>query len=243
LTTIFIPELVGTALMMLLGVGVNANTTLPKAKGRSGGPLMANLAWGLAVMAGVYAAYKSGGHLNPAVTLANIVAGKHEFVAGVPVDAASTCCYVGGQLVGAFVGAVGGWLAYKQHFDEPVADPTAKLACFATVPAIRSFPHNFLTEFITTAVLAFWVLIRPGTSEATGPVATGLFIACVGLCLGGPTGWAINPARDLMPRLAHRLLPIKGKGPSDWSYSWIPIVAPLAGATVGALLVRWIGLP
>ena len=237
LGTDFVSELVGTALLALLGCGVVANIALSKAKGLNSGFLMVNLGWGLAVYAGVIVAYASGAHLNPAVTVGLVASGATEFGAGVPVTVVSTLVYIAAQLIGAFLGAVLAWLAYKQHFDvEP--DAATKLGVFATGPAIRSYGWNLLTESIATFVLVFVVIgfgrhPAGGGLAALGALPVALLVVGIGMSLGGPTGYAINPARDLGPRVAHFLLPIKGKGASDWSYAWVPIVGPLIGGIIG----------
>ena len=237
LGTDFVSELVGTALLALLGCGVVANIALSKAKGLNSGFLMVNLGWGLAVYAGVIVAYASGAHLNPAVTVGLVASGATEFGAGVPVTVVSTLVYIAAQLIGAFLGAVLAWLAYKQHFDvEP--DAATKLGVFATGPAIRSYGWNLLTESIATFVLVFVVIgfgrhPAGGGLAALGALPVALLVVGIGMSLGGPTGYAINPARDLGPRVAHFLLPIKGKGASDWSYAWVPVVGPLIGGIIG----------
>ena len=237
LGTDFVSELVGTALLVLLGCGVVANVALSKAKGRNSGFLMVNLGWGLAVYAGVIVAYASGAHLNPAVTVGLVASGATEFGAGVRVTVVSTLVYIAAQLIGAFLGAVLAWLAYKQHFDDE-PDAATKLAVFATGPAIRSYGWNLLTESIATFVLVFVVIgfgrhPAGGGLAALGALPVALLVVAIGMSLGGPTGYAINPARDLGPRVAHFLLPIKGKGASDWSYAWVPIVGPLIGGIIG----------
>ena len=237
LGTDFLSELVGTALLALLGCGVVANVALSKAKGRNSGFLMVNLGWGLAVYAGVIVAYASGAHLNPAVTVGLVASGATEFGAGVRVTVVSTLVYIAAQLIGAFLGAVLAWLAYKQHFDDE-PDAATKLAVFATGPAIRSYGWNLLTESIATFVLVFVVIgfgrhPAGGGLAALGALPVALLVVAIGMSLGGPTGYAINPARDLGPRVAHFLLPIKGKGASDWSYAWVPIVGPLIGGIIG----------
>ena len=237
LGTDFVSELVGTALLALLGCGVVANIALSKAKGLNSGFLMVNLGWGLAVYAGVIVAYASGAHLNPAVTVGLVASGATEFGAGVPVTVVSTLFYIAAQLIGAFLGAVLAWLAYKQHFDDE-PDAATKLGVFATAPAIRSYGWNLLTESIATFVLVFVVIgfgrhPAGGGLAALGALPVALLVVAIGMSLGGPTGYAINPARDLGPRVAHFLLPIKGKGASDWSYAWVPIVGPLIGGIIG----------
>ncbi|HSU70951.1 MAG TPA: MIP/aquaporin family protein [Micrococcaceae bacterium] len=234
LGVIFLSEVFGTLMLTLLGCGVVANVALKGTKGNAGGFLMVNWGWGLAVMAGVFVAAKSGAHLNPAVTLGIVASGAKEFVPGVPVDGASIVTYFGGEMVGAFVGAVLCWLAFKQHFDlEP--DAATKLGVFSTGPAVRAYGWNVVTEIIGTFVLVFVILLFGKNATYLGPLPVALLVVGIGASLGGPTGYAINPARDLGPRIAHALLPIRGKGSSDWSYSWVPIVGPLVGGTLGGL--------
>ncbi|NUT58991.1 MAG: aquaporin family protein [Agromyces sp.] len=245
---VFLSELVGTAMLVLLGCGVVANVALAKNKGFNGGFLMVNFGWGLAVFAGVIVSYASGAHLNPAVTLGLVANGATEFGnpafgTGVPVDVVSVLTYIGAQLLGAFLGAVVAWLAYKQHFD---AEPQAanKLGVFSTGPAIRSYGWNLVTEIIGTFVLVFVVIGFGRQGDASGLASLGalpvaLLVIGIGASLGGPTGYAINPARDLGPRIAHAILPITGKGGSDWSYSWVPVVGPI----IGGLLAGWVAIP
>lgn len=239
LGTIFLSEVVGTAMLLLLGGGVVANTALVKSKGNGTGFLFVNWGWGLAVFAGVLVSYKSGGHLNPAVTLGVVASGAKEFVAGVPVDAMSILTYISAQFVGAFIGAVLCWLTYKNHFDEE-PDAATKLGVFSTGPAIRNYAWNVVTEVIGTFVLVF-VVLAAGHWKSTdlgwlSALGVALLIVGIGASLGGPTGYAINPARDLGPRIAHAVLPIKGKGDSDWGYSWIPVVGPIIGGALAGLL-------
>jgi glycerol uptake facilitator protein len=239
LGTIFLSEVVGTAMLLLLGAGVVANTALTKSKGNGTGFLFVNWGWGLAVFAGVLVSYKSGGHLNPAVTLGVVASGAKEFVAGVPVDAMSIMTYIGAQMIGAFLGATLAWLAYKEHFDaEP--DPATKLGVFSTGPAMRNYAWNVITEVIATFVLVF-VVLAAGHWKSTdlgwlSALGVALLVVGIGASLGGPTGYAINPARDLGPRIAHAVLPIKGKGGSDWAYSWVPVVGPIIGGVLAGLL-------
>jgi glycerol uptake facilitator protein len=233
----FLSELVGTAMLLLLGCGVVANVALVKNKGFNGGFLMVNWGWGLAVFAGVLVSSYSGAILNPAVGIGLLVAGKISFTQFLVAAAA--------ELLGAIIGAVLCWLAYKKHFDEE-PDPANKLGVFSTGPAIRSYGWNLVTEIIGTFVLVFVIFafadygnIKVGTPGGLGaltalPVA--LLVVSIGASLGGPTGYAINPARDLGPRIAHAILPIKGKGSSDWAYSWVPVVGPLIGGVIAALL-------
>ena len=239
LGTIFLSEVVGTAMLLLLGGGVVAATALTKSKGHGTGFLFVNFGWGLAVFAGVLVAYKSGGHLNPAVTLGIVASGAKEFVPGVPVDITSIATYIGAQFIGAFIGAVLCWLTYKQHFDEE-PDPATKLGVFSTGPAIRNYAWNLVTEIIGTFVLVF-VVLAAGHWKSTdlgwlSALGVALLIVGIGASLGGPTGYAINPARDLGPRIAHFVLPIKGKGGSDWAYSWVPVVGPIIGGVLAGLL-------
>jgi glycerol uptake facilitator protein len=241
LGTIFLSETVGTALLTLLGCGVVANVLLAGNKGYNGGFLMITFGWGFAVFAGVTAAYASGAHLNPAVTFGLLAAGK--------LDAGLVPGYLAGEFLGAFLGAVVCWLAYKQHFDtEP--DAVSKLAVFSTGPAIRSYGWNLVTEIAGTFVLVFVVLAfgvtnngdatasTPAGLAALGALPVALLVVGIGVSLGGPTGYAINPARDLGPRIAHAVLPIKGKGTSDWAYSWVPVAGPL----IGGILAGWLSL-
>ena len=236
-------------MLVLLGDGVVANVLLKRSKGENSGWMVITVGWGVAVALAVYAVGRiSGAHLNPAVTIALAPIGSFSW-AQVPG-------YVAAQMIGAFVGAVLVWLAYLPHWRE-TADPAAKLGVFATGPAIQRAGPNFFTEAIGTAVLLFGVLAiaanaqelaRPGElnlsyvfSRGLQPLLVGVLVLGIGLSLGGPTGYAINPARDLGPRLAHAVLPIPGKGPSDWPYSWIPIVAPIVGGIAGAGLFALIG--
>ena len=232
-------------MLLLLGGGVVACTALTKSKGNGTGFLFVNFGWGLAVFAGVLVAYKSGGHLNPAVTLGIAAAGAKEFVPGLPVDFMSISVYIGAQMIGAFIGAVLCWLTYKEHFDQE-PDPATKLGVFSTGPAIRNTAWNLVTEVIGTFVLVFVVLAAGHWGDAATKTPAGLgwlsalgvalLIVGIGASLGGPTGYAINPARDLGPRIAHALLPIKGKGGSDWAYSWVPVVGPIIGGVLAGLV-------
>ncbi|TFB97199.1 MULTISPECIES: MIP/aquaporin family protein [Cryobacterium] len=238
---VFLSEVVGTAMLVLLGTGVVANVALAKNKGLGGGFLMVTIGWGFAVYAGVTVAYNSGAHLNPAVTLGLVASGATEFGSGVTVSFLSVLVYIAGQMLGAFLGAVACWLAYKQHFDQE-PNPANKLGVFSTGPAIRSYGWNLVTEIIGTFVLVFVVIAfgggRQGESgglAALGALPVAILVIVIGTSLGGPTGYAINPARDLGPRIAHFLLPIKGKGSSDWAYSWVPVVGPI----IGGLLAGW----
>lgn len=237
MTDAFWSEVIGTGLLVLLGAGVVANVILPKNKGFDGGWLLINFGWGFAVMAGVYASYKSGAYLNPGVVVGAWASGAKDFAPGIPVNAGNALTYMGAELLGAIIGAVVAYIAYKKHFDED-ADAGIKLAVFSTGPAIRSYAWNFITEVIGTFVLVFVIqCFGKGASPANlGPLPVAFLVVGIGASLGGPTGYAINPARDLGPRIAHALLPIKGKGSSDWSYSWVPVLGPLVGGVLAGLL-------
>ena len=227
----FMAELVGTMLLIILGDGVVAAVVLNKTKAQNSGWMVITTAWGLAVAMAVYAVGRiSGAHINPAITLGLAAIGKFPW-SDVPR-------YLAAQFLGAFLGAVVVWLAYLAHW--PVTeDQGAKLGVFSTAPAIRKLPLNLLTEIIGTFVLVFGVLAilaNPGpTQSGLTPLLIGFLVWSIGLSLGAPTGYAINPARDLGPRLAHALLPIAGKGGSDWSYSWVPVVGPVIGGLLGAV--------
>lgn len=254
LGTIFLSEFVGSAILLLFGAGVVASNLLAKSKGHGSGTLHINWGWGLAVFAGVLASSPSGAHLNPAVTFgivakSAVAGGQGCFVksgdaCAIPIDAASIGTYVAAQLLGAFVGAVLCWLVYKKQFDEDAPDGF-KLGVFSTGPEVRSYGWNFLTEFIAT--FAFVLVIfaagnwgdsataTPGGLGWLGALGVSLLVVGVGISLGGPTGYAINPTRDLGPRIAHAILPIPNKGSSDWAYSWVPIAGPLAGGILAGL--------
>jgi glycerol uptake facilitator protein len=245
----FAAELIGTLLLVLLGDGVVANVVLNKTKGQNSGWIVIAVGWGVAVAMAVYAVGRiSGAHLNPAVTIGLAVIGSFPW-ADVPG-------YIAAQMIGAFLGGVLVWLAYLPHWGE-TSDPGTKLAVFCTGPAIRNPASNFITEVIGTAVLLFGALAiaanaqtlsKPGDldlsfvfSRGLQPLLVGVLVLGIGVSLGGPTGYAINPARDLGPRLAHAVLPIPGKGGSDWGYAWIPVIGPIVGGAVGAGLFFLIG--
>jgi glycerol uptake facilitator protein len=242
----YLAEFIGTALLILLGNGVVANVVLPRTKGHAAGWIVITFGWGMAVFLAVWCVGEaSGAHLNPAVTLGLLAAGKFE--------AEKVAGYIAAQFAGAFVGTTLVLLYYWDHY---VAsnEPDTKLATFCTAPAIRRTSSNLFCEIIGTAVLVLAVLmaIEPSISMAeagTGGMATpsmklglgslgalpvGLLVLSIGLSLGGTTGYAINPARDLAPRLAHALLPVPGKGGSDWGYAWIPVVGPVLGGLLAA---------
>lgn len=246
---VYLAEVVGTALLILFGNGVVANVVLARTKGNSAGWICITAGWAFAVAIGVYASGRvSGGHLNPAVSIALASIGSFHWglVPG----------YIAAQMLGAMIGATLVYLSYLAHW-EPTADAGAKLACFSTGPAVRKMGPAFVTEFIATgtllfAVLAFGKVIAGAPTEQAawaatihmwfGPALVGLLIFGLGLSLGGPTGYALNPARDLGPRIMHALLPIAGKGGSDWAYAWVPVVAPILGAIAGAQLFKMINL-
>jgi glycerol uptake facilitator protein len=233
--TPFFGEFIGTGMLVVLGQGVVANVVLSKTKGHNSGWIVISFGWAIAVFVGVYSsAAASGAHLNPAVTLAFASLGKIKWEL-VPV-------YFGGQMLGAMVGATVAWLAYRPHFTA-TSDADAKLAVFCTGPAIRSAVDNFLCELIGTFVLILGVLFIASPSNSLGALdalPVGLLVLGIGLSLGGPTGYAINPARDLGPRIVHALLPIPQKRDSDWAYAWIPVLGPLAGGLLAALVFKLI---
>jgi glycerol uptake facilitator protein len=233
--SIFGAETIGTALLILLGDGVVAAVLLAHSKAQNGGWIVITWGWAMGVMLGVFAVGQfSGAHLNPAVTLGFAVEGRTDW-GDVPK-------YFAGEFTGAFIGAVLVYLSYLNHW-RPTEDPGLKLAVFCTAPALRNTVANVITEIIGTFVLVFGVLAifanQATADTGLGGLIVGLLVLGIGLSLGGPTGYAINPARDLAPRIAHALLPIPGKGPSDWDYAWIPVVGPLIGGTIAALLFKW----
>ncbi len=234
---VFLLEVMGTAMLLLLGCGVVANAILPKTKGFNGGWLLINFGWGLGVFSGVFVAAKSGAHINPAVTFGLIANGADNFggEAALDINFANTMVYLSAEMLGAFLGAVLAWAAYKQHFDQD-ADPAVKLGVFSTGPEIRNYGWNFVTEVIGTFVLVFVILAFGNAPNELGPLAVALLVVGIGASLGGPTGYAINPARDLGPRIAHALLPIPGKGTSDWAYSWVPVAGPILGGVLAGVL-------
>lgn len=247
--SVYLAEFVGTLILILLGDGVVAGVLLRYSKAEDAGWIVITFGWGLAVAMAVYSVgWVSGAHINPAVTvgLASIGAFEWAMVPG----------YIIAQLLGAFTGAVLVWLAYRDHW-AATEDPGLKLAVFCTAPGIRNPVSNVITEIIGTAMLVFGV-VAIGANAAqidqaseidlsaifsTGfvPLLVGFLVLSIGLSLGGPTGYAINPARDLGPRIAHAILPIPGKGGSDWGYSWIPVVAPIIGGVLGGLAYTVLG--
>lgn len=231
--TPFISEFIGTSLLVVLGDGVVANVVLNKTKGNNSGWLVINFGWAMAVFVGVYtASATSGAHLNPAITIAFATLGKIKW-AIVP-------SYLLAQLAGAMLGSFMVWTTYRQHFDQ-TTDPNAKLAVFCTGPAIRSVFNNLLSEVVGTFVLVFGALHIAAPSSSLGAVdalPVALLVLAIGLSLGGTTGYAINPARDLGPRIMHFILPIKQKRDSDWGYSWIPVIGPILGGLLAALIFQ-----
>lgn len=225
-------EFLGTLILVLMGDGVCAATTLKGCKAKGAGWVVIALGWGLAVMCGVFVAHDSGAHLNPAVSLGLAVAGKFAWNAVIP--------YVVAQMLGGFCGACLVWLFYKDHFDATADEPAAVLGCFCTAPAIRNKWNNLFSEVVATFVLVFLILCIgtyfPGTPGAVSAWPVTMVIVAIGMSLGATTGYAMNAARDLAPRIAHAVLPVKGKTGSDWEYSWIPVAGPLAGAALAALL-------
>ena len=229
----FLAEVIGTALLMIFGCGVVATASLAGSKGEGSGWIVITTGWGLGVAVAVYSVFEfSSAHINPAVTVGLAASGAFAW-SQVPA-------YILAQLIGGFIGAVIVWLAYRPHWAK-TEDPQAKLDVFCTTPAIRDLPANFLTEMIGTFLLVFGVLAigfyGGELPDRTGiqPLLIGFLVWAIGLSVGGPTGYAINPARDFSPRLAHALLPIPGKRDSNWSYAWVPIVAPLVGGALGGL--------
>jgi glycerol uptake facilitator protein len=223
----FLAETIGTAILIILGDGVVAGVLLARSKAQNAGWIVITFGWGLAVAIAVYAvAGISGAHLNPAVTVAVAINGGITWADSLP--------YFAGEFLGAFIGAVIVWLHYLPHW-EVTEDPGLKLAVFSTGPAIRNTTANLISEIIGTFVLVFGVFAVGGPSAPITPLVVGFLVVAIGLSLGGPTGYAINPARDLGPRIAHAVLPIAGKGSSDWEYSWIPVVGPVIGGALGAV--------
>jgi glycerol uptake facilitator protein len=231
----YIGEFIGTMILIILGDGVVAGVLLRNSKAENSGWIVITFGWGMAVAVAVYCVFQfSGGYINPAVTIGAAVTGGLEW-ALVPG-------YLIAQFLGAFVGAVIVWLAYLPHWPE-TEDEGLKLGVFCTAPAIYNTPANLITEIIGTFILVFGVFgifaysgEVGGSAAALNPLLVGLLVLGIGLSLGGPTGYAINPARDLGPRIAHAVLPIAGKGGNDWGYSWIPVVGPIIGGIIGAVL-------
>lgn len=238
----FLGEFMGTMVLILLGDGVVANVLLKKSKGENSGWMVVATAWGMAVVAGICTAVacgSPGAHINPAVTLA---------VALLSKNWSSVGSFWIAQFLGAFVGATLVWIVYWPHWQE-TSDKPAKLAVFCTAPAIRKIPANLTCEIIATACLVLVgfsfgskSLAPAGLAPGFSPWLWGILVWVIGLSLGGPTGYAINPARDLGPRMAHAVLPISEKGSSDWSYALVPIIGPLIGGALAALIVKIAGM-
>jgi glycerol uptake facilitator protein len=237
----FLAEVLGTGALILLGDGVVAGVLLSRSKAQNSGWIVITWGWGIGVMVAVYAVGQfSGAHLNPAVTVGLWINGN--------IDAGDVPKYFVGEFLGAMIGAALVFFAYYQHFAQ-TEDPGLKLAVFSTGPAIRNTFWNLTTEIIGTMILVVGILgiVDPGNkgvgTAQLGGLLVGLLVLVIGLSLGGPTGYAINPARDLGPRIMHAILPIPGKGPSDWAYAWIPVVGPLLGGALGAVIyvVCWPG--
>jgi glycerol uptake facilitator protein len=239
-----VAEFIGTTILLLLGIGVVANVILPGTKGNGAGLIAITTAWALAVFCGVVVAGPySGAHLNPAVTVGLAAAGKFDW--------ALAPGYILAQLAGAMLGSGLAWLMYRHHFDR-AEDPGLKRGAFCTDPTVRDFPTSVISETIATFVLIFVILYITGAkienAEGTpiglgsvGALPVSFLVWVVGLALGGTTGYAINPARDLGPRIMHQILPIKGKGSSDWGYAWVPVVGPFLGALLAAGLYLVVG--
>lgn len=219
-------EFIGTAILILFGAGVCANVNLKKTLGNKSGWVVISFGWGFAVFVAAFISDPySGAHLNPAVTVGLAIAG---------IFKGSVIGYITAQLLGAILGATIVYLMYKPHFDAE-EDPAAKLGVFSTGPAIKNLFSNFFSEVVGTFALVFGILFAAG-AQIAGPLPVAILIVAIGMSLGGTTGYAINPARDLGPRIAHALLPIKGKGSSNWGYAWLPVAAPLCGGALAALL-------
>jgi len=229
--TPFVAEFLGTAIVIVIGNGVVANVVLPKTKGNNGGLISIVLGWMIAVFVGVYmTADSSGAHLNPAVTFALATAGKFDW-SMVPM-------YILAQMLGAMLGAFIVWMIYKDHINE-AGSAADQLAIFSTGPSIRRLPQNFITETLATLVFILGILfIQPADNNlgALSALPVALLVGGIGFGLGGPTGWAINPARDLGPRMMHFLLPMKGKGSSDWSYAPVPVFGPIVGGILAGII-------
>jgi glycerol uptake facilitator protein len=223
-------EFIGTGMIIILGQGVVSNVVLQKSKGYNSGWIVISFGWAMGVFVGVYCS--AAAHLNPAVTIAFAVLGKISWKL-VPI-------YIAAQFLGAMTGSAVAWLCYRPHFAQ-TADAEAKLACFCTIPAIRSYGDNLVTEIIATFVLILGVLYIAAPTSSLGALdalPVGLLVLGIGLGPGGPTGYAINPARDLGPRIMHALLPVPGKRDSDWGYAWVPVVGPLLGSLLAVLVFK-----
>lgn len=229
----YLGEVLGTFILILVGHSVNANVSLAKTNGNDSGWIVITWGWGIAVFIAVFmTANISGAHINPAVTIGLASAGNFEW-AQVPG-------YIAAQMIGAFLGAICVWLQFRDHFDE-TEDPATKLGVFSTAPAIPNTPTNLFCETIATFVLVLGVLYIAAPDVGLGALdalPVGLLVFGIGMGMGGTTGYAINPARDLGPRLAHAVVPIKGKGSNDWGYAWVPVLGPILGSIVAAVVYR-----
>ncbi len=241
--TPFVAELIGTAILVIFGNGVVANVSLARTKGHGGGWIVITAGWAFGLFVGVFCSQQtSGAHLNPAVTLAMAAAGKLAW--------SEVCGYVLAQMLGGFLGGAAVLAFYLEHF-KATDDPAAKLGCFSTSPSIRRLPQAVFCEALGTFLLVLPIFLMtqaafripgaaPAAAEVTvglgtlGALPVGLLVLAIGLSLGGTTGYAINPARDLGPRLAHALLPVPGKGGSDWAYAWVPVIGPILGGLLAA---------
>ena len=247
----FWSEFMGTALMMAIAFMVAASRSLPRTGAYRADWINASVGWGLAVYIGVYAGWRTGGHLNPAVTLARVVGhwidpqatlnGLAMGKGGIPVTLANVAIFISAQFLGAFFGSCLGYLGTRKHFELPT-DSDTKLMVFCTKPAIRSNFWNLTSEAIGTAILVAWVFLNGGTPTQVGPLGVALVITVLVMALGGVSGAAMNPARDFSARLAYCLLPMSGEKDADWSYAWIPFVGPIVGACIGVLAPAWMGL-
>lgn len=231
-SSMYLAEFLGTAFLLLLGNGINMTLSLRKSFGKGGGWSVTCIGWGMAVTMSAYlTGWVSGAHLNPALSIAFVLSGR--------MSASLLPGYIIAQILGGITGATLAYLAYKNLVDEE-EDAGTKLGVFATGPAIDNKPWNVVTEIIGTAILVIGILaIGYGANGVTGgmaPFITGMLICVIGMAVGGATGFAINPARDLGPRIAHAILPIKGKGGSNWGYAWVPVVGPIIGAVLGAVI-------
>ena len=231
----YLAEFLGTAILVIFGNGVVSNVVLSRTKGNGGGWIVITAGWGMAVFVAVFCVAKySDAHINPAVTVAMVAAGK--------LAIGKFFGYVAAQMIGGIIGGMLVWLFYKEHFNV-TDDPNAKLACFCTAPNIRNIPMAFVCETIGTFLLVLPIfLIQPSGVGlgAIGALPVGLLVFAIGMSLGGTTGYAINPARDLGPRIAHAIVPIPGKRDPDWSYAWVPVVAPMLGGLLAAGVAKWL---
>ncbi|MBT1175365.1 aquaporin family protein [Bifidobacterium sp. LC6] len=244
-------EFLGTVMMIAIGVMVCGSRSLPKTGAYRNDWINVSLGWGLAVFVGVYVAWPTGAHLNPAVTLARVIQhwsdssvtlnGISVHDGGIAVTMGNVAIYLTAQFLGAFVGACVGFMAMRRHFAEP-ANPDVTLTVFCTKPAVASPLWNVVTESIGTAILVIWITVNGGTPTQVGPLAIAMVVTVLTMALGGISGAALNPARDFCPRLAYQLLPIAGKGDADWGYAWVPFVGPLIGSALGVCIPLAFGL-